>query len=281
VQRAVHRVQPYDDVRGLMNSARALGFQSINADLIYGLPKQTPDSFARTLEQIGTLRPDRIALYAYAHLPTRFKPQRRIHADDLPSAGQLVQMLGSAIRGFLAQGYDYIGMDHFALADDSLAVAKREGRLQRNFQGYSTHRDCDLIGLGLSAIGRVGATYYQNAKALPDYYDAVRKGRLPVVRGVRLTHDDLLRREVIMDLMCQGRLDFAAIERAHGVRVAQYFAEEMRQLSQHAADGLLEIDPDAITVTPKGWYLVRAIAMVFDGHLRRDVRPPERFSRVV
>ncbi len=280
VQRAVHRVQPFEDVRRLMDSARALGFRSINADLIYGLPKQTPDSFARTLQQIGTLRPDRIALYAYAHLPTRFKPQRRIAADDLPSAGQRVQMLGSAIASFLAQGYDYIGMDHFALADDSLAVAKREGRLQRNFQGYSTHRDCDLIGLGLSAIGRVGATYYQNAKALPDYYAAVRKGRLPVVRGVRLTPDDLLRRTVIMDLMCQGRLDFASIERAHGVRVAQHFAPELRQLSQHAADDLVEVDDHGVTVTPKGWYLVRAIAMVFDGHLRRDARP-ERFSRVV
>jgi oxygen-independent coproporphyrinogen-3 oxidase len=281
VQRAVHRVQPFDEVRMLMESARALDFHSINADLIYGLPKQTPESFARTLEQIGTLRPDRIALYAYAHLPTRFKPQRRINAEDLPAAGQRVQMLGAAIRGFLARGYDYIGMDHFALADDSLAVAKREGRLQRNFQGYSTHRDCDLIGLGVSAIGRVGPTYYQNAKALPDYYEAVRKGRLPVVRGVQLSRDDLLRRTVIMDLMCKGRLDFGLIEDAYGVRVPQYFARELEQVSQHAADGLVQVDERGVTVTPKGWHLVRAIAMVFDGYLRNEVRSPERFSRVV
>jgi oxygen-independent coproporphyrinogen-3 oxidase len=281
VQQAVHRMQPYESVRLLMDCARSLGFTSINADLIYGLPKQTPASFARTLQQIGELRPDRIALYAYAHLPTRFKPQRRIVADDLPGPAQRTQMLGAAIRSFLSRGYEYIGMDHFALADDALAVAKREGRLQRNFQGYSTHKDCDLIALGASAIGRVGATYYQNAKTLPEYYGAVRNGRLPVVRGIALTDDDLLRRGVIMDLMCQGRLDFRSVEEAFGVSVPQYFAAELQRLAALAEQGLVEVNADAIVVTPKGWYLVRAIAMVFDRYLQTEARTPERFSRVV
>jgi oxygen-independent coproporphyrinogen-3 oxidase len=281
VQQAVHRMQPYESVRVLMDCARSLGFTSINADLIYGLPKQTPASFARTLQQIGELRPDRIALYAYAHLPARFKPQRRILADDLPGPAQRTQMLGAAFRSFLARGYEYIGMDHFALAGDALAVAKREGRLQRNFQGYSTHKDCDLIALGASAIGRVGAAYYQNAKALPEYYEAVRNGRLPVVRGIASTDDDLLRRGVIMDLMCQGRLDFKRIERTHSIRVPDYFADELQRLAALAAQGLVELDDAGVVVTPRGWYLVRAIAMVFDKHLQSEARPPERFSRVV
>ena len=177
VQEAVHRVQSFESVRDIMVSARELGYLSINADLIYGLPKQTPESFARTIQQIGELRPDRIALYAYAHLPERFKPQRRIAEADLPSATQRVSMLGNAISGFLSRDYHYIGMDHFALPNDSLAVAKREGRLHRNFQGYSTQPDCDLVALGVSAIGRVGATYYQNAKTLPEYYEALQQRR--------------------------------------------------------------------------------------------------------
>jgi oxygen-independent coproporphyrinogen-3 oxidase len=206
VQQAVHRVQPFEQVRALMEAARKQGFTSINADLIYGLPKQTPESFARTVQQIGELRPDRIALYAYAHLPQRFKPQRRIDAAALPPPAQRVAMLGGAIAGFIGRGYQYIGMDHFALPNDSLAVAKRQGRLHRNFQGYSTQPDCDLVGLGVSAIGRVGASYYQNAKTLPEYYDALRQGQLPVQRGIALNRDDLVRRAVIMALMCQGRV---------------------------------------------------------------------------
>src|SRR5688572_16682488 len=280
VQQAVHRIQPYESVRVLMDCARSLGFTSINADLIYGLPKQTPASFAHTLQQMGELKPDRIALYAYAHLPTRFKPQRRILADDLPGPAQRTQMLGAAIQSFLARGYEYIGMDHFALADDALAVAKREDRLQRNFQGYSTHKDCDLIALGCSAIGRVGATYYQNAKTLPDYYAAVRAGGLPVVRGITLTDDDLLRRSVIMDLMCQGRLDVKSVEHAFGISAPQYFANELQRLAALAEKGLVELDAAGVAVTPKGWYLVRAIAMVFDKYLQVEARP-ERFSRVV
>lgn len=293
VQQAVHRVQPFEQVRALMQAARAQGFTSINADLIYGLPKQTPESFTRTVQQIGELKPDRIALYAYAHLPQRFKPQRRIDAATLPSAAQRVAMLGGAIAGFISRGYEYIGMDHFALPGDALAVAKRQGRLHRNFQGYSTQPDCDLVGLGVSAIGRVGASYYQNAKTLPEYYDALRQRQLPVQRGIALNRDDLVRRAVIMALMCQGRVEFESIELAHLVSMREYFAAELKQLQPLADAGLVEIESDAIQVTAAGWYLVRAVAMVFDRYLREDRRRqevqggsgveavPVRFSKIV
>jgi len=280
VQKAVHRVQSFDGVRELMRSARELGYVSINADLIYGLPRQTPESFARTIMQIAELRPDRIALYAYAHLPERFKPQRRIADADLPSAAQRVAMLGDAIAGFLAQDYRYIGMDHFALPDDALAVARREGRLHRNFQGYSTQPDCDLVALGVSAIGRVGAAYYQNAKTLPEYYEALAQRRLPVVRGYALTRDDELRRDVIMALMCQGRLDFESIERSHGIRIRDYFARELEAMQALAHSGLVELEAAAVQVTTAGWFLVRAIAMVFDRHLQ-EVIERKRFSRLI
>jgi oxygen-independent coproporphyrinogen-3 oxidase len=280
VQQAVHRVQSFESVRELMQSARDLGFESINADLIYGLPLQTPETFARTVGQIGQLRPDRIALYAYAHLPRRFKPQRRILADDLPDGPQRVAMLGGAIAGFLSRGYTYIGMDHFALAGDSLAAAKREGRLHRNFQGYSTQPDCDLIAFGVSAIGRIGAAYHQNAKTLPEYYEALRQGRLPVVRGMTSSQDDLVRRDVIMALMCQGRVEFASVERAHGLRMCDYFAAELGKLAALAEAGLVEIEADSIRVTTAGWYLVRAVAMVFDRYLQDDPLR-DRFSRIV
>jgi oxygen-independent coproporphyrinogen-3 oxidase len=280
VQQAVHRVQSFEMVRSLMASARELGYVSINADLIYGLPKQTPQSFARTVQQIGELRPDRIALYAYAHLPERFKPQRRIADADLPSAAQRIAMLGDAIAGFLSRDYCYIGMDHFALPNDALAVAKREGRLHRNFQGYSTQPDCDLVALGVSAIGRVGAAYYQNAKTLPEYYQALGQRRLPVVRGYALTRDDELRRDVIMALMCQGCLEFAPIERNHGIRMAETFAPELASLRKLADAGLVELHDGCVQVTAAGWFLVRAIAMTFDRHLQ-DAQERSRFSRVI
>jgi oxygen-independent coproporphyrinogen III oxidase len=280
VQQAVHRVQPFGAVRELVESARSQGFDSINADLIYGLPRQTPESFARTVAQIGELRPERIALYAYAHLPQRFKPQRRIAADELPSGAQRLRMLGGAIGGFFARGYDYIGMDHFALPEDALAVAKRQGRLHRNFQGYSTQPDCDLIALGVSAIGRIGASYHQNAKTLPEYYDALRQGQLPVVRGLALSRDDVLRRAVIMALMCQGRVEFESIALAHLVDFQAYFSNELKQLLPLAEAGLVEIGGDAIEVTDSGWYVVRAVAMVFDRYLGND-RVRERFSRII
>jgi oxygen-independent coproporphyrinogen III oxidase len=280
VQKAVHREQSEAMVRSLVEHARALGFVSINTDLIFGLPLQTPASFARTVEQIGALRPDRIALYAYAHLPTRFKPQRRIVAADLPLTAARVQMLQGAIEGFLGQGYRYIGMDHFALPDDALAVAQRQGRLHRNFQGYTTQPDSDLIGLGVSAIGGVGASYAQNAKTLPEYYEALQQGRFPVQRGIALDAEDLLRRDVIMALMCQGRVDFARVEAAHGIRFAQHFAAELARLARYAELELVRVLHDAIEVTPTGWFFVRVLAMAFDAALGAP-GPQERFSRVI
>jgi len=280
VQQAVHRVQSYESVRSLIVAARDLGFESINADLIYGLPMQTPESFARTIAQVAGLRPDRIALYAYAHLPQRFKPQRRIASADLPPPEHRLKMLGGAITGFIGHGYSYIGMDHFALANDSLAVAKRQGRLHRNFQGYSTQPDCDLIGLGVSSIGRMGSTYSQNAKTLPDYYDALRQRQFPVVRGIALTRDDLVRRAVIMALMCQGRVEFESIELAHLIDMSEYFAADFERLRPLVESGLVEIGADAIQITATGWFFVRGVVSAFDRHFQTD-RVRERFSRII
>ncbi len=280
VQKAVHRIQPAEQVFSLVESSRALGFESINVDLIYGLPRQTPESFDRTLAQVVQLRPDRIALYAYAHLPERFKPQRRIITAELPTASGKVSMLSRSLDTFMDAGYVYVGMDHFALPTDALAVAKRQGRLHRNFQGYSTQPDCDLIGLGVSAIGRVGATYSQNAKTLEEYYDFLDQGRLPVVRGPALTRDDLVRRAVIMALMCQGELLFESLEQAWLIDFRQYFAAEIAQLESMAEQGLVRVASDGIEVTATGWFFVRGIAMVFDRYLQAD-RNRVRFSRII
>jgi oxygen-independent coproporphyrinogen-3 oxidase len=280
VQKAVHRVQPVEQVFDLVAAARARGFESVNADLIYGLPEQTPESFDRTLAQITELRPERIALYAYAHLPERFKPQRRISSIEIPSAAAKVSMLARSMAAFMAAGYVYIGMDHFALPNDSLAVAKRQGRLHRNFQGYSTQPDCDMIGLGVSSIGRVGATYSQNAKTLEEYYDFLDQGQFPVVRGLALTRDDLVRRAVIMALMCQGRLSYESIELAYLVNFKQYFAKELETLAAQAEQGLVTLEDSGIQVTSKGWFFVRAVAMVFDRYLQTD-RTRTKFSKIL
>ena len=280
VQRAVHREQPFELVQTLMRSARELAFESINVDLIYGLPRQTPETFRHTLVQVAGLRPDRIALYGYAHLPERFKPQRRIHAAELPDGPRRVAMLGDALAIFRAQGYEYIGMDHFALSTDTLATARREGRLHRNFQGYSTHADCDLIGLGVSAIGRVGDCFYQNEKTLDAYYGALERSRLPVARGFVLDADDRVRSDVIMALMCHGRVDFDDIQQRHGIDIRTAFSGELARLAPLVADGLVELRGDGIRVTATGWYVVRAIAMVFDRHLQADAQRG-RFSRII
>jgi len=280
VQKAVHRIQPAEQVFELMDAARHCGFESINVDLIYGLPRQTGESFQRTLAQVAQLRPDRIALYGYAHLPERFKPQRRIESADLPTGSSKLGMLSQALSAFSEAGYEYVGMDHFALPNDALAVAKRQGRLHRNFQGYSTQPDCDLIGLGVSAIGRIGATYSQNAKTLEEYSDLIERGQLPVVRGLALTRDDLVRRSVIMALMCQGQVLFESIEQAWLVDFGVYFGAELELLREFADMDMVVIDDAGIQVTAKGWYFVRAVAMVFDRYLQAD-RNRARFSRIV
>ncbi|SEA21651.1 MULTISPECIES: oxygen-independent coproporphyrinogen III oxidase [Acidovorax] len=280
VQKAVHRIQPAEQVFALVEASRALGFESVNVDLIYGLPRQTPESFDRTLAQVAQLRPDRIALYAYAHLPDRFKPQRRIISTELPAASAKVTMLSRSLDAFIDAGYVYVGMDHFALPTDALAVAKRQGRLHRNFQGYSTQPDCDLIGLGVSAIGRVGATYSQNAKSLEEYYDHLDQGRLPVVRGLALNRDDLVRRAVIMALMCQGEVLFEPMDQAWLIDFRKYFAPELEQLESMAEQGLVALSAEGVKVTPMGWFFVRGIAMVFDRYLQAD-RNRARFSRII
>jgi oxygen-independent coproporphyrinogen-3 oxidase len=280
VQKAVHRVQAAEDVFRLMDAARTVGFESINVDLIYGLPRQTPESFARTVGRIAELHPDRIALYGYAHLPERFKPQRHIAPADLPDGAAKLQMLSQSIAAFSDAGYVYIGMDHFALPDDALAVAKRQGRLHRNFQGYSTQPDRDLIALGVSAIGRIGATYSQNTKAMDEYTDLLAQDRLPVVRGLALTRDDLARRAVIMALMCQGQVLFESIELAWLLDFQDYFAAELAQLRKYEKMGLVAFDEAGVQVTESGWYVVRAIAMVFDRYLQAD-QNRAKFSRII
>jgi oxygen-independent coproporphyrinogen-3 oxidase len=280
VQKAVHRVQPFEQVAELMQNAREIGFDSVNMDLIYGLPRQTPESFTRTLQQVNELRPDRIALYGYAHLPERFKPQRRIISAELPTGGSKLNMLSQALEAFDASGYVYIGMDHFALPNDALAIAKRQGRLHRNFQGYSTQPDCDLISMGVSAIGRIGATYSQNAKTMEEYTDYLDQGRLPIVRGLALTRDDLARRAVIMALMCQGQVVFESIELAWLLEFQSYFAGEMEQMKALEEQGLVTVDDTGIQVTAMGWFFVRGVAMAFDRYLTAD-RNRAKFSRII
>jgi oxygen-independent coproporphyrinogen III oxidase len=280
VQKAVHRIQPYEQVSALIAEARRQKFESLNMDLIYGLPKQTADTFTHTLDQVTTLRPDRIALYAYAHLPERFKPQRRIKTEELPSAADKLTMLSTAIYKLMEAGYVYIGMDHFALPEDDLAVAKRQGRLHRNFQGYSTQPECDLIGLGVSSIGRIGAAYSQNAKTMEEYYDFLEQGRLPIVRGLALSSDDLIRRTVIMSIMCQGELQYESIELAYMIDFKQYFSVELAALKSLENAGMVTFDEAGLQVTQVGWFFVRAVAMTFDKYLQTD-RNRARFSKII
>jgi oxygen-independent coproporphyrinogen-3 oxidase len=280
VQKAVHRIQSEEETRRVVGEARAAGFGSVNLDLIYGLPKQTLDGFSRTLDQVVALDPDRIALYSYAHLPKVFKPQRRIADADLPAAETKLQILSLAIGRLTRAGYLYIGMDHFARPDDELAIAQAQGRLQRNFQGYSTRRGSDLIGLGVSAIGAIGPTYYQNQKRLEDYTAALDAGRLPVARGLELTQDDLVRRAVIQALSCHFRVSMESIELAYLVDFEAYFAAELADLRRLQADGLVERQGDWIVVTAKGRLLVRVVCAVFDRYLReREARA--QYSKVI
>jgi oxygen-independent coproporphyrinogen-3 oxidase len=280
VQHAVHRVQSEEITRRAIDEARSSGFRSVNLDLIYGLPKQTLDSFDRTLQRVVDIAPDRIALYSYAHLPRLFKPQRRIVDADLPTPEAKLQILTLAIGRLTRAGYVYIGMDHFARPDDDLALAQARGRLQRNFQGYSTHADSDLIGLGVSAIGRIGPTYYQNQKRLDDYYAALDAGRLPTARGMELSADDLVRRAVIQALSCHFRVSIESIELAYLIDFKRYFAAELADLRRLAGDGLVELEEEWITVTPKGRLLVRVLCMVFDRYLR-EKQEHARYSKVI
>lgn len=267
VQQAVNRVQPLHMVEEALESSRARGFTSTNMDLIYGLPKQSLDSFGRTLDHVVRLRPDRIALYNYAHLPARFKAQRLIKSEDLPSAEERLQIFLMATHRLLEDGYVYIGLDHFALPDDELSRAGLDGSLHRNFQGYTTRAECDMIGLGLSAIGKVGNSYSQSVRSLNAYYDALNKGVLPIDKGYELSNDDVLRREIIMTIMCSMPVEFDRITQDYGVNFTDYFASELTRLQPYAEAGLIQVDSQRIVVTAKGRLFVRAIGMTFDAYL--------------
>ena len=280
VQRAVNRIQSFEVTAAAVESARAHGCKSINLDLIYGLPMQTPERFAVTLEKVLQLNPERIALYNYAHLPALFKPQRRINEAQLPDAAARVELLRLAIETLKGAGYRYIGMDHFARPDDDLARAQDLGRLHRNFQGYSTRADCDLLAFGVSAISAVGPSYSQNFKTLNDYYDCLDQGVLPVMRGIELNADDLLRRAVIQSLMCNFELSMQAIEQAYLIDFSKAFATELEQLREYQALGLIELNGEWLSITPRGRLFVRAICMLFDRYLRRS-EERARYSKLV
>ena len=280
VQVAVNRVQSEEETADVITAARASGFKSVSVDLIYGLPHQNVIGFNRTLERVLAMDPDRLSIYNYAHLPGLFKPQRRIADADLPTAEERLQILALAIRKLTDAGYVFIGMDHFAKPDDELAVAQRQGRLHRNFQGYSTYADCDMLSFGISSISKVGPTYYQNVKTLDEYYDRLDAPMLPIVRGIELNADDILRRSIIQALMCHFELSIESIESSHLIDFHKYFAAEIEDLREMERGGLLKIERDWITVLPPGRMLVRVISMAFDRYLRAD-RQRTRYSKVI
>lgn len=267
VQKAVNRIQPEEQTLGVMQAARDAGFRSISIDLIYGLPKQNLITMGQTLNKVVAANPDRISIYNYAHMPALFKSQRRIAEEDLPSGETKLDMLSLCIKRLTDAGYVYIGMDHFAKPDDDLAIAQRQGRLHRNFQGYSTHAEAEMVSCGVSAISAVGSSYSQNEKTLEAYYESIEQGELPIARGIKLSVDDLLRRIIIQMLMCNFELSIKSLEMAYPITFAHYFATELEKLRALEQDGLLKIDSEWLTVTPKGRLLIRNICMVFDRYL--------------
>ena len=279
VQKAVNRIQSEAETFAVLDAARATGFRSVNMDLIYGLPHQTVASFAATLDKVIDAGPDRLSVFNYAHLPELFKTQRQIDTATLPAPGEKLAILQYTIERLAAAGYVYIGMDHFARPDDELAVAQREGTLYRNFQGYSTHADCDLVAMGITAIGKVGDTYSQNVKTLDEYSALLDAGQLPVFRGFVLSDDDKLRRAIITQLICHFELNFARIEQAFTIRFGDYFAAELEECKAMQADGLLDVNTHSLVVRPAGKLLIRNICMVFDTYLRAAQK--QRFSKVI
>ena len=268
VQAAVNRIQSYEETKEVIDAAREAGFKSVSVDLIYGLPYQTSESIKTTSDTVLSLDPDRLALYHYAHLPHVFKPQRRIDTAAVPGSEEKLDMLQYCVQTLTERGYVFIGMDHFAKPDDELSVALEKGLLQRNFQGYSTYADCDLVAIGVSSIGKIGNTYSQNERDIDAYYAAIDEGRLPVMRGYQLNQDDILRRNIIQDLMCRFALDYRVYEDISGTPFDRYFKDELADLEKLADLGLVSLNKQGLTVTPKGRFLIRNIAMVFDYHLR-------------
>lgn len=279
VQEAVNRIQSIEQTEAVVDHARHHGIRQISFDLIYGLPRQTVAGFARTLREVVRIRPNRVAVYGYAHLPSVFKAQRQIDADELPSPAERLTLLQLTIDHLTAAGYVYVGMDHFALPEDPLVRALQSGQLQRNFQGYSSHADCDLVGLGVSAIGKVGDAYAQNAKDLSDYYAAVENHQLAIAKGMRMNSDDRVRRDVIQQLMCEGRVDYDRVAQDHCVDFPTYFASELERLTPMREDGLLTQSDRSIDITDQGRLLVRSVAMIFDAYLKPQ--PTTAFSKVI
>ncbi|MBK6454071.1 MAG: oxygen-independent coproporphyrinogen III oxidase [Proteobacteria bacterium] len=281
VQEAVNRVQSVPDTLRLIREAREFGFNSVSVDLIYGLPKQSVPGFSKTLDTVLAARPNRFAVYAYAHLPQMFKPQKQIKVEDLATPETRLQLLELTIDKLSAAGYIYIGMDHFALPDDELVLAQESGTMYRNFQGYSTRGYCDLVGLGVSSIGKVGDHYIQNLKTLPEYYGAIDRGELPVHRGYTMTRDDVIRRDVIQQIMCYGVLDYDATARRHNIDFRQYFASELVALEPMVKDGLAEFAAPGLRVLPSGRLLLRHLAMAFDAYLPSVQASGQRFSKAI
>lgn len=281
VQEAVNRRQDTGHCLSVLQAAKAAGFRSVAVDLIYGLPRQSLKGFVATLNTIVGAKPDRIAIYGYAHMPAQFKAQRQIKDAELPGPELRLELLSLAVDRLTRAGYEYIGLDHFALPDDDLVRARRQGTLQRNFQGYSTHAGLDLVGLGLSAIGHVGRTYVQNAKVMNEYTAALDAGRLPIVSGLTATEDDVIRADVINRLMCYDEVRFRDIEAAHHIRFREYFSPELKRLSPFVADGLAKVWLDRVQVLPPGRFLLRSLAMVFDAYLPRAAPTSPIFSKAI
>ena len=285
VQAAVNRIQSVDETLAIIDACRAHGFRSVNVDLIYGLPRQTLAGFARTLETVLGARPDRLAVYGYAHLPELFRPQKQIDASELPDAATRLALLQLAITMLTAAGYVYVGMDHFALPDDDLATAQARGGLHRNFMGYTTHADTDLVGLGVSAISHIGDTFSQNPRELPGWQHALDEGRLPVFRGMRLSDDDQLRADLIQSLMCQGEIPISALERRYDIDFEHYFTADLARMQPLVDDGLVRTGQGRIRATSQGRLLLRNIAMCFDHYLHQPANAPgtpgPRFSRAI
>ena len=281
VQAAINRLQPLEQTEAVVREARAAGLRSINLDLIYGLPMQTMDTFARTVDAAIALRPERLAVYGYAHMPSLFKAQKQIDEATLPDAEARLALLALAVERLGAAGYTYIGMDHFTLPEDELARAQRRGDLHRNFMGYTTHADCDLVGMGVSAISHVGDTYSQNPRDLPSWEIAIDSGRLPTWRGMQLDADDVLRADLIQQLMCQGEVDIPELEERHAIDFGLYFPEELARLAPLQADGLVEVSATRITATSRGRLLLRIIAACFDRYLHQAQAEPARFSKAI
>lgn len=280
VQKAVNRIQPIKDTQAIIDACRENNAHSVSIDLIYGLPLQTVEGFAQTLQTAIEMNPDRMSVFNYAHLPHIFKPQRRINADQLPSSEEKLEILQQSIETLTNAGYEYIGMDHFAKPDDELAIAQAKGSLHRNFQGYTTHAECDLVAMGVSSISSIHNSYSQNEKDIDGYYAAIKADRLPIIRGLALTDDDVLRREIIQQLSCHFKLDFKQIERQFTINFSEYFAIELKDLLPMQDDDLLTLSENNIQVTPRGRILIRNICMVFDLHLRQQ-KSTQSFSKVI